>query len=66
MATPRIRDLKLSAPAHRALENAGCTTVAQLSRITEKELLALHGVGPKVLPELRAALADAGLSFAEP
>lgn len=65
MASAPIRDLKLSAPAHRALENAGYRTIEDLSRITEQQLLALHGVGPKVLPELRAALGAAGLSFAE-
>jgi DNA-directed RNA polymerase alpha subunit len=65
MSDALIRDLKLSAPAHRALANAGYTTLEQLSRISEKQLLALHGVGPKALPELRSALADAGLSFAE-
>jgi len=66
MTAELITDLKLSAPAHRALDNAGYRTLDQLSRVTEKQILALHGVGPKVLPELRSALADAGLSFAEP
>jgi len=63
MRGDQIRDLKLSAPAHRALDNAGHTTLEHLTRITEKQLLALHGVEPKCLPELREALAAAGLAF---
>lgn len=53
----------LSAPARRALEGAGIKTLAQLSRRTEGELLALHGFGPSSLPKLRAVLAERGLSF---
>ena len=51
----------LSAPARRALERAGITTLARLARTSEAQLLALHGVGPTSLPVLRAKLADAGL-----
>ena len=54
---------KLSAPAHRALANAGYTRLAQLAKVTEKELLQLHGIGPSALPPLRAALAAKGLAF---
>jgi hypothetical protein len=53
----------LVAPARRALEGAGIKTLAQLSRRTEAELLALHGFGPSSLPKLRAALAERGLTF---
>lgn len=55
----------LSAPARRALSGAGIRTRAFLARHTEKEVLALHGIGPSSIPTLRAALADAGLTFAE-
>jgi hypothetical protein len=53
----------LSAPAQRALKGAGLTTLEKLSARTEKEVLALHGMGPASLPALRAALKAAGLSF---
>jgi DNA-directed RNA polymerase alpha subunit len=52
-----------SAPARRALENNGITTVEQLSTYTEKEILKYHGMGPASLPKLRSALAEDGLSF---
>ncbi len=53
----------LSAPARRALENNGITTLQQLSKYTEKEILQLHGMGPASLPKLRSALKENGLSF---
>src|SRR5438128_1452230 len=53
----------LAAPARRALVNNGITTLQQLSRYTEKEILALHGMGPGSMPKLRDALHAAGLSF---
>lgn len=52
-----------SAPARRALENHGIKTVMQLSKHTEKEILALHGMGKASLPALKASLKFAGLSF---
>lgn len=58
--------VKLSKPAHRALAQAGITTFAELSRWTEKDAAALHGVGPKAFPELIAALKARGLSFRAP
>lgn len=54
---------KLSAPARRALEAQGWTTLKKLSGVTERELLKLHGVGPATIPTLRAALKAAGLTF---
>ncbi len=53
----------LSAPARRALENNGITTLQQLSKYTEKEILQLHGMGPASLPKLRSSLKENGLSF---
>lgn len=53
----------LGAPARRALERAGITTLTQLSTYTETDLLALHGMGPGSLPKLRYALESKGLSF---
>lgn len=55
---------KLAAPARRALAAAGYTRLSQLTTVSEAELLHLHGMGPKALEQLRAALAAQGLSFA--
>lgn len=53
----------LSAPARRALENAGVKTLTQLSKYSETEILEFHGIGPSSLPKLREALKGKGLSF---
>ena len=53
----------LAAPARRALENAGISTLKQLSSQSETEILMLHGMGPGSMPNLRKALAAEGLSF---
>lgn len=55
----------LSNPARSALEHASITTLARLAKHSEKEILALHGVGPASMPVLRKALKDAGLGFRE-
>lgn len=54
---------RLSAPARRALENAGIKTLQQLASFSEEEILSLHGMGPASLPHLQAALKEAGFSF---
>ncbi|SDX56441.1 RNA polymerase alpha subunit C-terminal domain-containing protein [Paenibacillus sp. CF384] len=54
---------QLSAPARRALENNGVTTLEQLSQYREVEILKFHGMGPGSMPKLRAALEAVGLSF---
>jgi hypothetical protein len=56
---------KLAKPAQRALSGAGISRLADLSTFTEDELKALHGIGPNALDQLRTALADKGLSFAQ-
>ena len=63
---PRDDDLppNLSAPARRALAGAGYTSLAQLTAVTEQELLRLHGMGPNAVRQLKAALAERGLAFA--
>ena len=55
--------LLLGAPARRALEGKGITTLQQLSMFTEREILQLHGMGPASIPKLRNALKERGLSF---
>lgn len=53
----------LSAPARRALENAGIKTLKQLASYTEKEILSLHGMGPSSIPKLKRVLKAAKLTF---
>jgi DNA-directed RNA polymerase alpha subunit len=54
---------ELSAPARRALENMGIKTVKKLSTYSEKEILALHGLGSGSIPKLRKALREQDLTF---
>lgn len=56
---------KLAQPALRALNGAGIQRLEQLTNFSEEEIKRLHGMGPKALGQLRQALADRGLSFAE-
>jgi DNA-directed RNA polymerase alpha subunit len=53
----------LSAPAQRALENNGITTIQQLSNYSEKDLMKLHGFGKSSMPLLRTVLDEKGLTF---
>jgi hypothetical protein len=53
----------VSAPAFRALEREGIKTLAQLSKRSEAEIAALHGMGPSAIVKLRKALAIKNLSF---
>lgn len=50
-------------PALRALFNAGLTTLDHLTKVSEAELAALHGMGPKAISLLRAVLVEKGLDF---
>ena len=54
---------KTSAPAQRALAGIGVQNLKQLSKYSEAEILALHGMSPNALEKLRQALAQNGLSF---
>jgi hypothetical protein len=54
---------KISAPALRALQNAKIKTLKDLAMWSEREILALHGMGPSTLPKLRQALKGEGLAF---
>lgn len=51
--------------ARRVLAISGYTQLAQLTAVSEAELLRLHGVGPKAIQLLREALAAQGLAFAK-
>ncbi|HEY7169797.1 MAG TPA: methyltransferase domain-containing protein [Vicinamibacterales bacterium] len=50
----------IGGPALRALANAGIRSMSDLSRRSEAELAALHGMGPKALSILKSALAASG------
>jgi effector-binding domain-containing protein len=56
---------KIGKPALRALEYAGYHRLEQLAGVSEQELLALHGMGPKGIRLLQEALAAKGWSFAD-
>lgn len=56
---------KTSAPALSALNSAGYYRLEQLTQATEREILALHGMGPKALRILREALHEKGWTFAD-
>lgn len=49
--------------ARRELAVHGITRYGQLAERTEREVLAIHGVGPKAVGILRAELAERGLHF---
>lgn len=53
-------------PATRALTDAGLTSLALVLQRPRKELLALHGVGPKAIRLLEEAAAEQGLVWGEP
>jgi predicted RecB family nuclease len=54
---------ELAAPARRALQGAGVTTLALLAKRTEDEIGELHGMGPSAMIKLRASLQKAGLQW---
>jgi hypothetical protein len=54
---------KTSKPAERALIAAGYTRLEHLTKVSEKEVSKLHGMGPKALGILKEALKAKGLSF---
>ncbi|MEV6814285.1 DNA-binding protein [Micromonospora sp. NPDC051296] len=62
----RIGDLPpIGRPANSALMEAGVTTLAQVATHRRRDLLAMHGVGPRAVDILAAALAEHGLTFAD-
>jgi hypothetical protein len=50
-------------PATAALREAGYTTLDQLAGVPARDLLALHGVGPKAVRLLQEALQARGQSL---
>ena len=56
---------KISKPANRSLHNAGYYKIEQFTKVTESEILKIHGVGPKAVRILNEALKEKGLAFAK-
>ncbi|HZN77029.1 MAG TPA: DNA-binding protein [Micromonosporaceae bacterium] len=54
---------KIGAPATRALNNAGYTTLRQLAGVPRAKLANLHGLGPKALGIIEDALKEHKLSL---
>lgn len=54
---------KVGAPATRALNDAGYTTLRQLASVARVNLAELHGMGPKALGIIQAALEEHSLSL---
>ena len=62
---PDLEVPNVSAPADRALQEAGIRTLQDLSRQPATAIASLHGVGPKAMKVWAEALARHGLEFAE-
>ena len=54
----------VGSPALRALASVGVRRLDQIARFSEAELLALHGMGPKAVGIIKAALRAQGKSLA--
>ena len=63
MGTEETNLPKLAAPARRALHGACYTGLEDLTKVTESEVMKLHGMGANAMQVLRTALAGRGLSF---
>lgn len=63
MSAPDGLPPAIGRPATRALHEAGFTDLGRLDGVPAADLLRLHGVGPKAVAVLRAALAERGLSL---
>lgn len=53
----------VSAPARRALEQQGIISLEILSKWSESELLALHGLGKSTIPKLKQLLLEQDLTL---
>jgi len=55
----------ISAPARRALAQAGFSRLDQIAGVRVVDLQRLHGMGPKAIGTIRDALHSRGMSFAD-
>jgi predicted flap endonuclease-1-like 5' DNA nuclease len=56
---------KIGAPATRALNGAGYTSLGQLAGVSRSDLAELHGMGPKALRIIDDELEQHGLALSE-
>lgn len=56
--------VNIGRPAHGALAYAGITRLEDLNGLDERSVAELHGVGPKAIRILKAALTERGMAFA--
>lgn len=56
---------RLAKPVRRALKGAGYDRLEPIAKLTEADVLLLHGIEAKALNPLRRALVENGLSFAK-
>lgn len=61
-----IEELNLPVRSFNSLRREGVHTVGGLAARTEKELLAIDGLGPQSIKEIKSRLADHGLALASP
>ena len=61
-----IEELDLPVRSFNSLRREGVHTVGSLAARTEKELLAIDGLGPQSVKEIRSKLADHGLALTAP
>jgi len=69
-ATPDVRPVgdlpdEIGKTAARELSLNGITSLQKVAEHSKKELLAIHGVGPKAIAILGEVLATKGLDFRE-
>src|SRR5215469_13266786 len=60
-----LEDLNLSPRALAGLHKGGLTTVGQLTAKTDDEILAIDGIGPASVEEIKAKLAEHGLALSQ-
>lgn len=57
------REIGLAAPARRALVDIKLTKLSQLTKRTEKEIKAAHGMGPNALSVIKREMKKRRLKF---
>lgn len=57
------KKIGLAAPARRALINAKLIKISDLKKITEKQLMTLHGMGPSSLPIIKREMKKLKIKF---
>lgn len=56
---------KLAAPAKRALESKGIAFLEDLSKLTENDIFALHGMGKNAMNTLAQEMQKEGVKYAD-